>query len=153
MPSKTLFMESTEISPAKTGAEISACLIQAGATQIATDYEGGEITGLRWSMRLNGRDTLFVMPTRVEPVYQLLLKRRTTYVDSNEKARLREKARRVAWRQLLRWVQAQCALIDVGMVQAVEVFMPYIEYAPGKTMFEALEAGHQALGLPPGGGL
>jgi hypothetical protein len=150
MKAKQLYMETTEISPTRTAAEVSACLIAAGATQIATDYDQGKITGLRWSMRLNGRDVLFVMPTRVEPVYQILLKRRATYVDSNEKIRLREKAERVAWRQLLRWVQAQCALIDCGMVQAVEVFMPYIEFSPGRTMFAALEAGHQSLGLPPG---
>jgi hypothetical protein len=150
MPTKTLFMESTEISPTRTAAEVSACLIAAGATQIATDYESGKVTGLRWSMRMNGRDVLFVMPTRVEPVYQILLKRRNTYVDSKEKIRLREKAERVAWRQLLRWTQAQLAMIETGMVQAVEVFMPYIEYAPGKTMFAALEAGRQTLGLPPG---
>jgi hypothetical protein len=150
MATKSLFMESTEISASKTAAEISACLIQAGARQIATDYDGGEVVGLRWTMRLHGHDTLFVMPTRIEPVYQILLKRRTTYVDSNEKIRLREKAPRVGWRQLLRWVQAQCALIDVGMVAAGEVFLPYAEVVPGKTMFEALEAGHQALGLPPG---
>jgi hypothetical protein len=145
-----LFMESTEIAPTRSAAEVSACLIQAGATQIATDYEAGKVSGLRWAMRFNGRDVLFVMPTRIEPVYQLLLKRRTTFVDSNDKIRLREKAERVAWRQLLRWVQAQCAMIDCGMVKPAEVFMPYIEYAPGKTMFEALEAGQQALGLPPG---
>jgi hypothetical protein len=149
MATKTLFMESTEVPATRTAAEISACLIQAGATQIAQDYEEGKITGLRWSMKLNGRDVMFDMPTRVEPVYQILLKRRTVYVSSDEKVRLREKAERVAWRQLLRWVQAQCAMIDCGMVKPVEVFMPYIQYAPGKTMFEALEAGHQALGLPP----
>jgi hypothetical protein len=147
---KTLFMETTEVSASKTAAEISACLIAAGASQIAMDYAKGEVTGLRWAMPVNGRDTLFVMPTRVEPVYQILRKRRPPYIDGNEEIRIRQKATRVAWRQLLRWVQAQTALIDVGMVKAAEVFLPYVEVAPGRTMFEAIEAGQQALGLPPG---
>jgi hypothetical protein len=51
-----------------------------------------------------------------------------------------EQAERVAWRQLLRWVQAQLAMIDTGMVRTEEVFMPYIvvNAATNQTLFERM---------------
>lgn len=148
--SKSLFMENTEVKPEKTAAEVAACLIQAGAKSIATDYIMGKVTGLRWTMEIHKRDVLFAMPTRVEPVYQILRKRRVGYIGAQDEINLRAKAERVAWRQLLRWTQAQMAMIDCGMVKPAEVFMPYIEFAPGQSMFAALETGHQKLGLGSG---
>ena len=67
------------------------------------------------------------------------------------KVRIRAQAERVGWRQLLRWVQAQLAMIEVGMAQRAEVFMPYIQQADGRTFFEYFEA--KQLALPPGEGI
>jgi hypothetical protein len=52
-----------------------------------------------------------------------------------------EQAQRIAWRQLLRWVQAQLAMIDTGMVRTEEVFMPYIVVNPAtnQTLFERMQ--------------
>lgn len=142
---KTLFMETTEVPAERTASEISAVLIQSGATQIATDYDGAQITGLRWTMRVAGRDLLFAMPARVEPIYRIFLKRKgfsnlwkpdgTPY-----HAEIFVKARRVAWRQLLRWTQAQLAMIECGMTEASEVFFPYIQTGAGQSLFEAFRA-------------
>jgi hypothetical protein len=132
---KTLFMETTEVPAERTAAEISSVLIRAGATQIATDYEAGKITGLRWTMRATGRDLLFAMPARVDPIYKILYDRSSSSW-SVDKAKLREKAQRVAWRQLLRWVQAQLAMIECGMTEASEVFFPYIQTPSGDTVYE-----------------
>jgi len=75
-------------------------------------------------MRVSGNDVLVDMPVRIGPVYQIF-KSRTEggyqYVDAKREAALRAKAERVAWRQLLRWVQAQNATIETDMVQAGEV--------------------------------
>jgi hypothetical protein len=150
---KTLYMESTEVPAERTAAEVSAELIKAGATQIATDYQNGKITGLRWTLRVNGIDALFQMPARVVPMYLLLLRRKgygenwlTSYafkdgVPSNRDQW--EKAERVAWRQLLRWVQAQNAMIETGMVRPMEVFTAYWippgqEPGSERTLFEGL---------------
>ena len=135
---KTLFMETTEVPAERTAAEISAVLIQAGATQINTAYESGEIVGLRWTMRVpGGRELLFSMPARVDPIFQIFQKRRKYEWDRKEKAADdRTKAKRVAWRQLLRWVQAQVAMIECGMAESAEVFFPYIQAPSGQTLFE-----------------
>lgn len=140
---KTLFMETTEVPAERTASEISAVLIQAGATQIATDYENGKITGLRWMMRVAGRDLMFAMPARVEPVFRILNGRRDKwgqYSRETMATKDREQAERVAWRQLLRWVQAQLAMIECGMTEASEVFFPYMQMQSGNTIYELFKA-------------
>jgi|SRR6266850_116141 len=146
---KPLFMESTEIAPERTAAEIQVELIKDGASQIAMDFEDGKIKGLRWAMKIGPTVALFGMPARVEPVYQILYKR----VANNwnvDKDKLRAKAERVAWRQLLRWTQSQVAMIETGMVQPSEVFLSYMLDQTGtQTFFERfVESGYKM--LPPG---
>jgi hypothetical protein len=133
-------METTEVPAERTAAEISSILIQSGATQIATDYDAGRITGLRWTMRVCGRDVLFAMPARVDPVYEILRKRRSSgWLSDQDKANLRVKAIRVAWRQLLRWTQAQLAMIECGMVEPAEVFLPYLQTHSGQSLFDTFK--------------
>jgi hypothetical protein len=150
---KPIYMETTTIPADRTAAEISACLVQAGASTIHTRYENGKISGLDWSMRVGPAEIRFAMPARVEPLYQTFCKRKNTtwgdrYFNAREKAKILEQAERVAWRQLLRWVQAQLAMIEVGMVKSAEVFMPYMQQADGRTFFEYFEAKQLSLPAP-----
>lgn len=139
-------METTAIAPERTALEIQAALVSAGAKQIATDYGNGKITGLRWFMATPAGDMLFALPVRVMPLYELLCKRRGVNPKYGGTP-LMQKAERVAWRQLLRWVLAQLAMVETGMVSAGEVFSPYAEVAPGKTMWAAIQESRQ-LALP-----
>ena len=146
---KTLYMETTTVDATRTCGEVTSELIRAGANQIATTYENGRVTGLRWIMRVNGIDQLFEMPTRFEPVFKILNGRRSTWDRANKADADRVQAERVAWRQLLRWVQAQNAMIQTGMVKPEEVYVAYW-VPPGETVtlfqhltetrFKALEA-------------
>jgi hypothetical protein len=144
-------METTEIPAERTAGEIVAELIKAGASAINTDYDAGMITGLRWVMKVRGVDQLFSMPVRLVPVEKLLLARRKGYLDADTRVRIHEQARRVAWRQLLRWIQAQMAMIQCGMAEAGEVFFAYLQ-APGggQSIFEAFAEQGMRM-LPPGG--
>ena len=120
---KQVFMGTTKIEADRTAAEIVAELVKAGATSVNTDYENGKIKGIRWLMNVKGTVTLFQMPARVEPVVKLLNNR--------------EQGTRTAWRQLLRWVQAQNAMIETGMVQPAEVYFAYhVPDGAAKTLFE-----------------
>ena len=139
---KTLFMETTEVPAERTASEVCAELIKAGAVHINTSYENSKVVGLRWVMRINGHDAVFEMPARIEPVYRIFAKRKGRATGRNSVGALYypdayAKAERVAWRQLLRWVQAQNAMIDCGMVQPAEVFFAYSVF-PGteKTVFQ-----------------
>lgn len=156
--SKTLFMETTKIPAAKTANEIIFALVSAGARQIAIDYDQQQnLSGLRFTFLLQNVLVPFVLPVRTEPVYQILWARRDKtrlpflIADQEKlKARDRAQAERVAWRQLLRWVQAQIALIQTGMVETAEVFMPYIISPTGMTMFQEFkDSGLKMIAAPP----
>jgi hypothetical protein len=141
---QTLFMETTEVPAERTAAEISSLLMQAGATQIATDCEGGWIVGLRWTMRIDGMELMFGMPARVKPLYELFAQRKgwgRPYGADGKPTdpQLWLKATRVGWRQLFRWTQAQVAMIDTGMVKVQEVFLPYWRPDGAKSLFEMME--------------
>jgi hypothetical protein len=146
---QTLFMETTEVDAGRSASEIVAELVKAGATSINTDYANGVIVGLRWVMKVRGVDQLFNMPARIEPVEKLLLSRRKGPLYNQDKLRIHEQARRVAWRQLLRWIQAQMAMIQCGMAESGEVFFAYLQSPGGQSIFEVFaEQGLRM--LPPG---
>ena len=126
-------------------------LVKAGATAINTDYRDGVIVGLRWVMKVRGIDQLFDMPARIAPVEKLLFARRKGFLSDNDRTRIHEQARRVAWRQLLRWIQAQMAMIACGMAESGEVFFAYLQSPGGQSTFEVFAEQGMRM-LPPGDG-
>jgi hypothetical protein len=149
---KTLFMETTEVPAQRTALEIGSLLVESGATQIATYYDmRGQIIGLRWTMKAAGRDLLFAMPARVDPIYKIFCQRKKiTPIPFDGSTETMQKAHRVAWRQLLRWTQAQLAMIDCGMAEASEVFLPYWQVDGNNSLFELFK-GSEFKALPSGG--
>lgn len=120
----SIYMGTTQIDANKTASEVTALLMRSGARQIATDIDDEQrISGLRFVLMIQQFPLTFALPVRVDPLLKHF--------------RDRGQAERVAWRQLLRWIQAQFAMIDIGMVQAHEVFYPYL-LRPGtdQTMFQ-----------------
>jgi hypothetical protein len=147
MKSPTLYMETTAIPPLKTAGEITELLVRAGATQIGTEFDNGRISGLRFSIPVKGLPGAYSykLPVRIEPVFKLLNGRRpeeswkrgnqTDWADRDH-----EQAERVAWRQLLRWIQAQLAMIETGMAETPEVFLPYMQAESGQSMYQLFQA-------------
>jgi len=140
MKKKSLFMETTEVPAEKTAAEVTGCLVQAGARRLMTEYDmNREISGIRFELEVQGKPWCCVLPARVEPIFKIINGRRKyPYDRTQNEDKDRATAKRVAWRQLLRWVQAQLAMIETGMVESAEVFLPYVEVSPGVTMFERI---------------
>jgi hypothetical protein len=147
---KKLFMETTAISAEKTAGEILAVLVSGGATQVALQYENKKISALRFGLEVPKRGTVvFNLPARIDPVFKIINGRRKWAHDRNEFANKdRDQAERIAWRQLYRWVQAQVALIETGMVEAGEVFLPYAQDESGQTLWEKVISGATQLALP-----
>jgi len=129
-------MASTGISAEKTASEISQILSRSGLVKyIQFEYDGGDVSGLSFII-MNGETRVpFRLPARVDAMLRAMTKDKKTprHLCNTDQAR------RVAWRQLLRWVQAHIALIEVGMVDMKEVFMPYIIGNGGKTLYEIAE--------------
>ena len=144
-----LLNESTVVPAENSAAEITKELVRAGALQIATQYRSGRISGLSWSMLIRGREAFFSMPARVDGVYRILVDRHQGYLSEQRKGDLLEKAQRVAWRHLYRWVQAQTAMIATGMLEPAEPFIPFVTIPGGKqTLFEAFAESGRLLAAP-----
>ena len=147
----TLYLETTEVAPERSAADIICLLVRGGAREVAMSYDGRQkVTGLRFTIQVGPHQLLFALPARTGPVYDYLhrqVKGRGSWYDSQDQvSKLRAKAERIAWRQMLRWIQAQLAMIETGMVQTHEVFLPYLQQG-GQTLFEAF-VDHSLKALP-----
>jgi hypothetical protein len=74
-------------------------------------------------------------PVRIESVYAVFRKR---WKGSGNVQALREKAARVAWRQLLAWTQVQIAMVQLDMAEFAQVFLPYVLDSSQRTMWESV---------------
>lgn len=141
---KGMYLQTTEVPAIRSMGEIQSALIQAGARKISQEFDDdGRVSGMAFSIIVHGAELPFRLPVRTPAVFAKLQaeraeRKRPKLVESI--AEDRERAERIAWRQLLYWVKAQLALIDTGMVQPAEVFLGYIALRGGKTMFEQMAA-------------
>lgn len=124
----------TTIDPFKTIGEIHAVLVKHGATNISVDYADKLPTALTFLVDLNGEFVNFRLPSNHTRVYKALCK------DQNiaRKYKTQEQARRVAWRIVKDWVEAQMAIIEAGLATLPEVFLPYAVVANGQTLFDSV---------------
>jgi hypothetical protein len=129
-------MASTGINAEKTAGEISTILSRSGLVKyIQFEYDDGNIAGISFIIMQGEKRVPFRLPARIDPVLTVMLNDKKTPRHLCYK----DQARRVAWRQVLRWVQAQMAMIEIGMVDIKEVFMPYMVGNGGKTLYEIVE--------------
>lgn len=147
MKRKDLYMGSTEIDPIRTIGEIQSYLVRMGCRAIMTNYDPKtqEPIGLHFMMHIKGSDVPFKLPARIEPIFKIV----NGDGWGRDKMKDMATAKRVAWRQIYRWIQAQVALIETGMVQPEEVFMPYVQVGPDETLYQrAVASGFNQLLLP-----
>jgi hypothetical protein len=138
MKRKDLFLLTTDVEASKTIGEIQQYLIRMGANQISTQYDDKtrEPIALYFTLTVRGSMVPFTLPARVEPVFKII--HGPGY--GRDKVRDMSQAKRVAWRQIYRWIQAQLALIETGMVTADEVLSPYIQVGPNETLYQRVLA-------------
>ena len=124
----------TKIDADKTASEIAKILSMHGAKAILTEYDDKEnyVKFLSFKIVVSGVEMGFRLPTDWKPVLHIL--------NENPKvpARLKtnEQAIRVSWRIIKVWVEAQMALVEIGMVKTEQVFLPYLVGKGGKTLGE-----------------
>lgn len=150
---RTLYMETTEISASKTCAEIEDALVRAGARGISKDFgASGEIVALTFSIPTEVGVLAFSLPVRTGAVEKILLERRSsrqTVKSSRIAESIRHRAERIAWRHVLRWVEAQVAMIETGQSSASEIFLPFAIVGPGGRRVYDVLAEKRILALPP----
>ncbi len=128
----------TKIAVEKTIAEIEAILSAHGAKKILKDYDGaGNVTGISFMIETPAGNIPFKLPIDLKAWVALINKA----VDSTKlPKRFREdadQARRVGWRVIKDWIDAQLAIVETKTVKIEEVFLPYAyDYQTEKTMFQ-----------------
>jgi hypothetical protein len=76
----------------------------------------------------------FLLPANIHRVYQVIV--RDTRIPPS--LRTKEQAARVAWRIVKDWIEAQLAMIEAGLVDLEQVFLPYAQDATGRTFYELM---------------
>src|SRR5437660_11332098 len=125
-------------------AELQQTLGTHGAKQISFDYgDDGRVHGVAFTIKVHDRNISVKLPARVEKAQAVLKKQWDEGVISHKRGKENtygfEQAYRVAWRNILDWVQAQMALLEIGMAKMEEVFLPYMQDNQGVTFFERME--------------
>lgn len=134
-------METTRIEASQTVGEIQRLLGEYGASAVRTDYEHGEVVAVSFTVNLNGDHIPFRLPCRWEAIKLIFESRKKRRSRRGRPAGdLTAQAKRVSWRQILRWVEAQLALTETKMAKLHEVFMPYLLVDKGQTIFEKMES-------------
>jgi hypothetical protein len=125
-------------------AELQQTLGAHGAKQISYDYgDDGKVHGVEFAVIVHTQHIRVKLPARIDQA-QAVLKRQwnegtISHTRGREHTYGDEQAYRVAWRNILDWVQAQMALLEIGMATMEEVFLPYMLDQQGRTLFERME--------------
>jgi hypothetical protein len=125
-------------------AELQQTLGTHGARHISFEYgDDGKVQGVAFTIKVNDRFLPIKLPARVEKAHAVLKRQWDEGLISHKRGRDNtygyEQAYRVAWRNILDWVQAQMALLEIGMAKIEEVFLPYMQDRDGVTFFERME--------------
>ena len=125
-------------------AELQHALGTHGAKHISFEYgDDGKVHGVSFTIKVHERFIPIKLPARVENAQAVLKKQWDEGVISHKRGKEQtygyEQAYRVAWRNILDWVQAQMALLEIGMAKIEEVFLPYMPDREGVTFFERME--------------
>lgn len=128
----------TTISTEKTGAEIQRKLVNAGAKAILMEYDdAGIMESIQFQLVTPEGRMSFSLPAQTDGVLRAL--------ENNRKIPRRlvtkEQAARVTWRILKDWIEAQLAIIEAGIAELPQVFLPYAMDESGRTVYEALQDG------------
>jgi hypothetical protein len=136
---KTLYMETTKIPVGQTVAEIQRILGEYGACAVMTEYKDGEVMAVVFKVKFLDRDIPFRLPCRWQAIDKVM-RQRVKKAHKGTMERITEQSKMVAWRQILRWVEAQMALVETDMVKVHEIFLPYLQVSiKGETLSDRFE--------------
>ena len=138
---------STRISVEITISQIEKILSSHGATAIMKEYDkAGKVTAMNFIVDYSeGKSIPFRVPLNVQALMEKINydidhpQRREGRIPSTRKNDM-DYARRVGWRIIRDWIDAQMAFVDMGQVKITQVFLAYAyDGLKKKTFYEVLE--------------
>lgn len=129
----------SEVDAFKSLGEIQGALAKHGARQIMVEYDDqGQPIGVTFAIETPAGRRGFLLPANIDGVMAVF---REQGIRAD-----RDQAMRTGWRNIRDWVLAQMAIIEAGMVQMDEVFLPYLTDGRGNTVYGLYSSGQLALG-------
>jgi succinate dehydrogenase/fumarate reductase flavoprotein subunit len=121
----------TTVQASKTMAELQEILRRHGAKAILINYDGeGFMESLSFNIITPRGDFGIRLPVQPENILKVLARQNVP-----KAYRTKEQSIRIAWRIVKAWTQAQMAILETEMVEIDQIFLPYIETTPGKTVY------------------
>jgi hypothetical protein len=130
----------TKVDEHKTVSEIQSLLSRKGAASVSVLYSAGFPEAVSFRFKVKDSEVPFKLPCKFDGVRKVLLAEIKSPVLRKKRERDKEfekQTRRVAWRIVKDWVEAQLALIEAGQAEIAEVFLPYLASNTGTTLYEA----------------
>jgi hypothetical protein len=137
-------MGTTEISVSKTFGEIQELLAGMEVDRVTSINERGVPVGIMFSAKHpEGGYITFKVPAKVDSFYERMIKNmeseKVRGIRNTTKVKIREQASRTAWRLILRWLQVQKEMVDMGQADTMEVFLPYIIDKNEQTLYQRFQ--------------
>lgn len=130
----------TSQSEESTVGRIMGSLAAKGARQVSITYDDqNRPSAISFMILFENYPIPFRLPCNFEGVFRSLRKQYKTWQGKNRFENNPEstaQARRVAWRIIQDWVEAQMALIEAEQASLAEVFLPYAQ-TNGQSVFKA----------------
>jgi hypothetical protein len=143
---QTLLNYTTTVDARRTIQEIQSILATKGAQGVSVDYDpSGFPMAVTFKVIVENVPIWYRLPSKYEAAYKALCA-----ADVPQRFKDKDQARRVCWRILKDWVEAQMAIIQLGQAQMAEAFFPYaIEHETGITLFEHWLSSRKAITAAP----
>lgn len=125
----------TKVPVERTVSEIHSILVKAKADAIQNEYADGVIKAIAFRVNTEHGVIFYRLPARITGVHAAMHRDKIKHAD------MKAQAARVGWRIIKDWIEAQMALIDVGMAELSQVFLPYAITGTGQTVFERFKTG------------
>jgi hypothetical protein len=123
----------TTVAAEKTASEVLRLLVKGGARQVMSEYDDdGEVSRVAFAIDTAIGLRQFVLPIDVDAVHAALRRDRVARRYQTE-----AQARRVAWRIVKDWLEAQLAIIATGMVSLDQVMLGYMRVDTDRTLHDA----------------
>lgn len=132
----------TEIPHEKSIGEIFSILSRNGAQAVMTEMDGtGMVEAISFRLPTSFGPTMYKLPVNVNGV--LLVLNKQTKLPGKEKIAGKYfnnlgQARRVAWRIIKDWIEAQCALALTGQASMEQIMLPYAVDKNGATLYQRM---------------
>jgi hypothetical protein len=102
--------------------QIEVKLAKAKTEAILKEYDSdGIVSAISFRIKTEFGILTFLLPANIQRIYQVVA--RDTQIPRS--LRTREQASRIAWRIVKDWTDAQLAMIEAGLVDLQQVFLPY----------------------------